>query len=212
MSAPGARCERKGEAADGAEDERERLVAAFTKIAAERGYAATTVADVARTAGLSTEAFHRHFADRRRILIAAFDSFIQRLLDETERAIDAESDWPDQVRAAVSAGVGFVAETSRSARLFAIEALTVGPPILERYFAATARLARMLRAGRRRYPRAAQFPEQMEWVLVTGVGSLVVGALLAEDPSHLSEMEGQLVELFLTPFLGLEEARRIASS
>lgn len=196
----------------GPEEERERLVAALTKIAAERGYAATTIEDVARMAGLPTEAFHRHFADKRQCLIAAFDAFIQRLLDETERAIEAESDWPGQVRAAVSAGVGFVGETSSSARLFAIEALTVGPPILERYFTATARLAEMLRAGRRRYPRAAALPETMEPVLVTGVASLVVAALLAEDPSRITEVEGQLVELLLTPFLGLDEARRIAAA
>jgi AcrR family transcriptional regulator len=52
---------------------RERLERAALTLFAERGYDATTVADIADRAGLTKSTFFRHFADKREVLFGGQD-------------------------------------------------------------------------------------------------------------------------------------------
>jgi AcrR family transcriptional regulator len=185
-----------------AEEKRERLVDAFTKVAAERGYAATEVEEVAREAGLSRAAFDAVFRDKRQCLLAAYDSFFDRLVGEIEAAIDPRMPWPRQVESGIGAALGFVAESNGAARLFAVEALSVGPPAIDRYIAAIERVVAILRLGRERARGAAALPELTEAVMVAGAVSLVTAALLAEEQERLPRFESELVEVLLLPYAG----------
>ena len=80
----------------------------------------------------------------------------------------------------------------------------------ERQFAAVESFAAMLRDGRRLYPRAAELPAPTERALVGGIASIISGHLLAEEPQALSELEPELAELVLMPYLGQTEAKRVA--
>jgi AcrR family transcriptional regulator len=51
-------------------DARGRLTTAAMQLYAERGFDETTVADIARQAGLTERTFFRHFADKREVLFA----------------------------------------------------------------------------------------------------------------------------------------------
>jgi AcrR family transcriptional regulator len=51
-------------------DARGRLTKAAMQLYAERGFDETTVADIARQAGLTERTFFRHFADKREVLFA----------------------------------------------------------------------------------------------------------------------------------------------
>jgi hypothetical protein len=68
-----------------------------------------------------------------------------------------------------------------------------------------------MRGGRELRPEAAELPDLLEPILVGGMASLVTGALLAEEHERLPAMEAQLVEIILTPYLGRDEARRVAA-
>lgn len=192
-------------------EERERLVDAFTKVAAERGYAATEIDAVVAEAGLDGSAFGAHFRDKRQCLLAAYDHFFDRLIVEIEDAMDLGAPWPEQVKAGVTAALGFVIEGAGTARLFAIEALAVGPPAIERYSAAIERIVALLRLGRERSDVAAALPSLTEAVAVAGAVSLVTAALLAEEQAGLSELEPHLVEALLQPYVGSREAHRLAA-
>lgn len=180
--------------------ERERIVDAFTKLAAERGYAKTTVEDVAAAAGVSRDAFDAHFSGKRQCLLTAYDKFLGCLVQEVEESMDLEAPWPQQVKTGVSAAIGFVVEQVDAARLFAIEAMAVGPPAIDRYQAAIRRIAGLLRLGRRRSVGAAELPALAELVLVAGAVDLVTSVLLAEDPARLSLLESQLTDVLLLPY------------
>jgi AcrR family transcriptional regulator len=180
-------------------------------VAAERGYDSVTAAEVAATAGVPAEAFHSHFESKRQCLGAAYDAFLERLVTETRESIDADQDWPLQVKGAVAAGLEFVTETASRARFFAVEALDAGPLMLERYLTAIERSVPLLHSGRDHSPGAAGLPTITEPVLIGGVACLVGGALLQEEEAELPAMESELVEILLTPYLGAEEARRIAA-
>ena len=54
--------------------QRGRMLAAIAEAVAEKGYAATTVADVVGRAGVSRKTFYEHFADKEECFLAAWDA------------------------------------------------------------------------------------------------------------------------------------------
>jgi AcrR family transcriptional regulator len=192
------------------EGQRELLVAAFNKAAAEHGYAQLEVEQVLRYAGVSRATFDAHFENKEQALVAAQDAFFERLWLDVIGACDGSAAWPLKVRAALAAALGSLAEASSLARVFAIEAAAVSLAAAERQFAALDRFATLLRDGRAVYPDSASLPEATERALVGGIASILSAHLLIEEPRAIPALEGQLVELLLIPYLGEGEARRIA--
>ncbi len=193
-----------------ADAERERLVSAFTRAAAERGYRNLTVEQVARDAGLAPDRVGAHFSSKEQGMVAAQDVFLNELWLEIVAACQVPADWPAKVRAGLRGAIAFLAEVSTLARACAIEAAAASAAAADRQFTALERFAFLLRDGRRRYPRAAALPETTERVLIGGVASIICSCLLAEDPAALVALEPQLLELLLTPYLGEAEARQVA--
>src|SRR5260370_24143208 len=60
---------------------RERLVVGAVDLFTERGYDATTVAQIAERAGVTKSTFFRHFPDKRELLVAGQET-LSRLLAE----------------------------------------------------------------------------------------------------------------------------------
>jgi AcrR family transcriptional regulator len=63
-----------------------RLWAAAIALFEERGYNATTVADIARTAGLTKRTFFRYFADKREVLFAGSEVLEAQLVASVSAA------------------------------------------------------------------------------------------------------------------------------
>ena len=85
-----------------------RLHRAALELFAERGYEATTVADIAARAGLTKRTFFRHFADKREVLFAG-----SAMADAYAAAIDAApADEPvtEVLKRALTAAAGLVDE------------------------------------------------------------------------------------------------------
>ena len=194
------------------QDERRRLIDAFTRLAAEVGYGSVDGAAAAHHAGLPTEAFYRHFPSEVSCLVAAQDAFVARLGDDIAEAAREEGEWPVRVRRAVVACLSCLADMESHARLFVVEALSAGPAILERRFAHTEHAAASLREGRRHFPHAEPLAEMLEWGLLAGAVARVTSVLLAEQGSLLPQLEDELTELLLAPYIGAEEARRLATA
>ena len=191
-------------------EERERLVAAISRAAGEQGYDKLTVEHVVRYAGVSNATFYQHFATKEQGLMAAFDAFLDRLWLEVYAVCETDAEWPQKVRAALDVTLSYLAEASNVARVFAIEAAAASLAATERQLAAVESFAVLLSGGRRLYPRAAELPPPTERALVGGIASIISGHLLAEEPQALFDLEPQLTELVLMPYLGQSEARRIA--
>jgi AcrR family transcriptional regulator len=186
------------------------LIDAFTKIAAERGFANATIREISAEADVSERVFHRYFPTKGHCLGAAYDAFLERLMEQVEEAAGPGLDWPARVKAAATAALVFVSETSSRARFFAVEAPSAGPLILDRHVTAVSRIVLLLRAGRQYRPEAAGLPELTEPVLIGGAASLIGALLLREEHSGLLDLESGLVEVLLTPYLGSEGARKVA--
>jgi hypothetical protein len=191
-------------------EQRSRLVDAFSKAASEQGYARLEISTVTRYAGLSAADFDAQFASVESALVAAQAAFLERLWLDIQAACEAAETWPDKVRDSVGAVIDSLVEASAIARVFAIEAPGASFAAAEGQFAALDMIAERLRDGRRLYPRAAGLPASTERALIGGGVSIIAEHLLAEDPSAIPHLRAQLVELLLSPYLGEEEARRVA--
>jgi AcrR family transcriptional regulator len=196
---------------EGSDGERDRLIAAFGKAASEHGYRDLTVDHVARYAGLSRARYEAHLGTKEQGLVAAQDVFLDRLWLDVLAACEAPAEWPAKVRAALASVLASLVEASTLARVFAVEATAASFAAAERQFAALEQFASLLREGRNRYPQAASLPAPTERVLIGGVASIVSQHLLAEDPGALPALEPQLALSLLIPYMGEEEAKRVAT-
>lgn len=192
------------------EETRARLLAAVAKAAGEQGYGQVTIERVVLYAGATDVAFFQHFESREQALIAAYDSFVERLWDEAVGACAETAPWPARVRGAIAAVIGSLTEASSIARAFLVEATASSIAGTERQIVAMERFAELLREGRDASD-SSDLPEATERALIGGIASIVSGCLLAEDPQALPALEPQLVELVLIPYVGVDEARRAAA-
>src|SRR5438105_1831196 len=68
--------------------QRSRLIDAMAQVVAERGYPATTVADVVERAGVSRRTFYEQFADKEACFLAAYDVGLTAVLGRIKEAVE----------------------------------------------------------------------------------------------------------------------------
>lgn len=95
-------------------DARGRLEKAAHQLFADRGFAATTAADIARAAGVTERTFFRHYADKREVLFSGSAQLQEHMVDAVTRAPATAS-----AMAAVAAGVHASAEVFANRREYA---------------------------------------------------------------------------------------------
>jgi AcrR family transcriptional regulator len=119
------------QALDIASSQRARLLAAMATVVAERGYAATTVADVVRAAGVSRSTFYELFASKEACFIDAYRQGVDDLLEAVRDAVhDADGDWRAQLRAGIRAYLAQLARMEHFARMYIDEIHAVGAAAL----------------------------------------------------------------------------------
>src|SRR5258707_174668 len=109
-------------------DARGRLERAAMDLYTERGYDQTTVAEIARRAGLTERTFFRYFADKREVL---FGSSLQDLFVSTVAAAPASATPIEAVAAALEAAAGPV-QTRRAPALQRQAVIAANPALQER--------------------------------------------------------------------------------
>lgn len=123
---------------------RDRLLAAMAACIDERGYRATTVADVVRAARTSRRTFYAEFDDRDACFLALFDAVNDRLLQVIGRAVDAALPWEERVDAGLAAYLGALAAEPGVTRAFILELPSLGDAGTERARAMVERTADVL--------------------------------------------------------------------
>lgn len=96
-----------------------RLLDAAIACLVDRGYAATTTAEVSRRAGVSQGALFKHYPTKASVLVAAVESLYARLREDFRRDLDEAEGRSDRIRAALEllAGVFARAEVTASLEL-----------------------------------------------------------------------------------------------
>ncbi|MGH3558217.1 MAG: TetR/AcrR family transcriptional regulator [Mycobacterium sp.] len=87
---------------------RRRLLDGLAASIAERGYRASTVADIVRHARTSKRTFYGQFPGKEQCFLELLHADIEKLADEIRAAVDPDADWQRQIRQAVEAFVGHI--------------------------------------------------------------------------------------------------------
>lgn len=85
-----------------------RLLDGLATSIAERGYRASTVADVVRHARTSKRTFYDQFASKEECFLELLGSDNEKLGAYIRAAVDPQADWHQQIRQAVEAYVGYI--------------------------------------------------------------------------------------------------------
>jgi AcrR family transcriptional regulator len=115
-----------------ATSQRQRIMVAAIQCVGERGYHATTVADIVAIAKVSRTTFYQQFADKEACFLAAYGFGLGRLEEivtaalGASRATAAEAGWRVRVAAELSAYFEVLAAEPRLARCLHVEVLAAG--------------------------------------------------------------------------------------
>ncbi|MEZ0365531.1 TetR/AcrR family transcriptional regulator [Mycobacterium sp. pUA109] len=89
----------------GADPFRRRLLDGLAASIAERGYRATTVADIVRAARTSKRTFYDQFGGKEECFLELLRDNNDKLRDDIQASVDPDADWQQQIRQAVRAYV-----------------------------------------------------------------------------------------------------------
>jgi AcrR family transcriptional regulator len=192
------------------QNQRERIITALVDTVSAKGYNATTVADITKAASVSRRTFYEHFADKEACFLAAYEMVADHIRTSMRAAAASFADWPQQVRAALATMLRFLAAEPELARLCMVEPVAAGGEIAARHRASIQGFVEILKAGRPEHAGERPLPATTEETLVGGIVSLIVREISAGRSDQLEALLPDLVELILAPYLGAEEAERLA--
>jgi AcrR family transcriptional regulator len=87
---------------------RRRLLDGLADSITERGYRASTVADIVRHARTSKRTFYDQFESKEQCFVELLHVDVENLAAEIRDAVDPDADWQAQIRQAVEAYVGHI--------------------------------------------------------------------------------------------------------
>jgi AcrR family transcriptional regulator len=187
-----------------AASQRTRLLEATGRAVADKGYAATTIEDIVRGAGVSKKTFYEHFTDKLDCFLAAYEAASDELLEHVRRAQDAAEEWLARTRAGIHAYLRWLAAEPALARVFLIEVAAAGPEALERRERLRDRYAERMRE----LQVANSVPDEIFHAVVAGADDLVVRRL--REGGDLLELEPILLYLQVSLLAGPEVAAELA--
>jgi AcrR family transcriptional regulator len=185
------------------EDERERILEAAARLAAEEGYWQLTVPRIRAEAGVSRKRFDEHFEDVQDCFIAALERRAERALAHTATAGAAARTWPGGLHRAMCALCAEIAAGPVLARLGFIEVFAPGPDGMLCRERAIAGIAESFRASAPTGQRPSELAAEASIGAVWGV----IHHHVALGRAHqLPRITGVLSYLALAPAIGAEQA------
>jgi AcrR family transcriptional regulator len=185
---------------------RARLIDGLSGAIAQKGYAATTIADIVRHARVSKRTFYEHFSDKEECFLASYKTVSEATLLAIASTVDAERPWREQIQTAARAYFRLLEENAALTRTFMLEIHAAGPRALKLRRESHERFAEQLRnlvaVARKKSLDLRALSAPMATAIVGGINELVLVALEKGRGGNLRELADvavQLVQAVLTP-------------
>jgi AcrR family transcriptional regulator len=190
------------------QNQRSRLISSMIATVAEIGYGRATIAKVTGPAKISRRTFYEFFDNKEDCYRAAYEATFEFLRQACHAAASAEQ-WPSSVRAGLEALLESLAAHPALAAFFLISPASVGDEIAVRHHQAMRELVETLVADA---PAASGdlASETRAEALAGGLTRLTAMKVNAGKADELPALLPDLVELFLRPYVGSEEAIKVA--
>ena len=193
-----------------AHNQRERLIAGLAAAVAEHGYNAVTITHITKEAKVSRRVFYENFEGKEECFLAAFEVVVGHIHELGAEAVEGIPDWPGQVVAVSRAGLGFLASEPDLARLCLVESRGAGPAVTARFSEAVNELVPLLRLGRAERSNERPLPDSTEESTIGALVSLAFSKVSAGEAEELEQLFLDFAEFILSPYLGAEEAAKLA--
>jgi len=185
------------------DDRRARLLGAVVHLTLDSGYNSLTDAQIAQFAGTSTEAFHRHFANKQECFLTVLDEFVQEAVDSVRPSLQSAGSWPEGVHRAIAAFVDHLVAHQALLRIAFIDLFEVGPAMIDRMRRPVEALTKLLvEEG-----PAPQRGPAVALQAVTGAVWVMIATYVANDRLRLLPLVvDQLAFTVLAPYVGPKAA------
>lgn len=193
-------------------NQRDRLAAGTIAAVAERGFNETTITQICAAAGVSRRTFYTYFSSKEECYLAASKTIVEHLRIAAEASSQGEDEWPLRVKMKLRATLEFLAVNPDLARFVLIAPQRAGEEVTSRYRSAVASAVDYLCAGRPSGGGQRTPSDAVAAALIGGMVALIVRKVEEGEGERLPDLLPDLVELFLTPYIGRSEAVRIARS
>lgn len=196
-------------------EHRRRLLDAMATSCASKGFAATTIADLAADARVSKRTFYEHFESKADCFIALYESASARALSVLKEQVDVSRDWHEQVERALSAYFQALAISPILMRTLFVEILGLGAEGLAARRRVNQELADFIVAVSRQCPGMkpeATVTESDATGLVGALNELILKAIEDDRVDHLSELiapSARLVRIVIDGATRLDSERLV---
>lgn len=153
-------------------NQRERLFAAMVATVAEKGYEATTVADLVSLSGVSRSAFYKHFEDKQACFLAAIEAMIEPALRRLE-ADPATEDGLERTRRAFASFIGLIVEQPAAAKMCIVEVYAAGPQGTELIEGTLRQIEKQAKTLLDQVPDRKGMPAELVHAIVGGVQKVI---------------------------------------
>jgi len=196
--APRAELAAPTEAADAS---RRRLVDGLAAAIVEKGYVATTIADIVRHARVSKRTFYEHFTDKEECFLAGYKAASDDTLAIITAAAVAPGTWQERVRLASRAYLEALQAFPALTRTYLVELYAAGPRALKLRRVVHGRFADLLRAlaqtARKENPEMRPLGPSMAIAVVGGIHELVLAEVEAGRGDRLVDLADTATELLV---------------
>jgi len=186
----------------------ERILRGFAAAVGERGYAETTIAEIAARARISQATFYAHFADKEDAMAAAIELSARQIVAATVPALRRAGGAVEGVRVAVQCIFSFLASEPDFARLQAVEVYAAGPEAVElrnRTIAEVVEVTLALVVDKNRWPSSLA-----ETATIGAISGIVYDRIRRAGPDGLPEAIPLATYVALAPFIGRQRASAVA--
>jgi AcrR family transcriptional regulator len=172
-------------------NQRERLFAAMVATVAEKGYEATTVADLVELSGVSRSAFYKHFEDKQACFLAAVEAMVEPALQK----LGADESAPpgmERARAAFESLIQTVVDQPAAAKMCVVEVYAAGPEgaaLIDRLIESSTDLAVALFE---QVPERQGMPRELVRSIVGGIQKTIHKRLYRGQEKELLDLVPQL--------------------
>jgi AcrR family transcriptional regulator len=179
-------------------DQRRRLQGAMIAVVDTAGWSGVRVRTLARTAGVSTATFYKHFANADECLASTYDAVMAMAVRHSAAAQRRQSDWQGSLRAAVGTLMEDLAGEPRAARLALLDVFAAGPSARKRIGRAVTELERLVGASFAEAPRSVTAPRHLVAGMTAGMLRVARTTTMAGRGDELPGLTDQLGDWMLS--------------
>jgi AcrR family transcriptional regulator len=185
---------------------RQAILFAAGALAASKGYAATTIADITKLAGVDARAFYRSFNDKYDAFMAIHELGFQQTMAITAGAFFTAPTWPERSWEAGRAITQFLQKNPTVAHVGFVEAYCVGPGAVQRVEDSYTAFTIFLQEGYQHAPSETPLSRVALEAIITTIFELVYVESRSSRRPQIASLLAHMTFVWLAPFIGPQKA------